>query len=939
MGSAVRVGRWEMGGKAAPVTLADTDGDQLSDRAEIYEHLRNPRIADLPDLGIEVGEISIQLDVRQTFTDQFGRETSTSRSTSTTLERSTASEWSTAMSASFSASLESTVGLEAGISEGTPSAKTSSGVTTNVGAEASFSTTMGGSRASNRAFSSSTELGRTDTATSTVERSVEGGRVRVTLTLNAQTDMAMTVRNLEVSLLQRDATDRSRYVAVATLLPATPALEVTLGPANPSRGPFVFQSDEVFPARVEELMRDPSALFVRVSNFDLVDELGRNFTFASQTVAERSGTIVIDYGDGVEERWSVALASTFDPDSGQAVGLTMEDALRVVGLTPWPGEDPDLESPDAPPADAAEVVDSYGMRTVDFGGPAPLQILTRVRDVQNRVDLADPGRTRTQGAFWALFSDDPGFEPTTDFTGVHFGPGATWTLAYVRDADGDGIYSLEEAGHRSSDQATDTDGDGLSDYLEIRGRDPQTQEQWRVYTDQRFGGYKAYSFPDEVDGDEDGLSDRQEYLLVPYEGGFPEDPFVSTPGHRGALDPRKRDTDDDGIIDGMERRFGGDPRTPDAQRLLDSDRDGLPNAKEQQGWETTVNGQVVTMRSNPEDPDTDNDGLFDYVEFQIGTDPSSDDTDGDGLLDQEEWDGWGRARWARVADDCGLIPNCTFAPPDRALVGSDPTDADTDGDDVSDGLEVSGWVVALYGEAQGRVISSDPLQPDTDGDGWSDGMEQAEGTNPQNADTDDDGLADSLEHTSCDDLGRCRQATRSDRRVRISHTSARMNVDWNNDVDWRWVIQVREPAEGHWLELSSAARYAAGPGAGRGLSVSSCGAFRIQAGYFEHFWSEEGPRFLSTTLVVGDDEDLRVAGTAGEVEWCEGDPAVIPAYRVLHRFGGQGDTGQLPSPLGNSDVVYSIDATRNGASQAGELGLRIELLDGVSPATPPQPAP
>ena len=57
--------------------------------------------------------------------------------------------------------------------------------------------------------------------------------------------------------------------------------------------------------------------------------------------------------------------------------------------------------------------------------------------------------------------------------------------------------------------------------------------------------------------------------------------------------------------------------------------------------------------------DTDNDGLSDTEEEELGTDPEDSDTDGDGLEDKKELE-----------------------------LGTDPNDIDTDGDGVSDGDEV-----------------------------------------------------------------------------------------------------------------------------------------------------------------------------------------------------------------------------------------------------------
>ena len=75
----------------------------------------------------------------------------------------------------------------------------------------------------------------------------------------------------------------------------------------------------------------------------------------------------------------------------------------------------------------------------------------------------------------------------------------------------------------------------------------------------------------------------------------------------------------------------------------------------------------------------------------------SSDADSDGLLDIYE-------------TDTGVY----VSPTDT---GTDPLDADTDGDGLSDGAEVN-------------VYGTDPLDPDSDGDGFSDGDEVIVGADP-----------------------------------------------------------------------------------------------------------------------------------------------------------------------------------------------------------------
>ncbi|MGH7337093.1 MAG: S8 family serine peptidase, partial [Myxococcota bacterium] len=87
--------------------------------------------------------------------------------------------------------------------------------------------------------------------------------------------------------------------------------------------------------------------------------------------------------------------------------------------------------------------------------------------------------------------------------------------------------------------------------------------------------------------------------------------------------------------------------------------------------------------------DRDGDGLTDAAEAALGTDPLDADSDDDGLSDGEEVN----------------------------THGTDPLLPDSDGDGLSDGAELT-------------THATDPLDLDSDGDGWNDGPEVAFGSDP-----------------------------------------------------------------------------------------------------------------------------------------------------------------------------------------------------------------
>ncbi len=135
-------------------------------------------------------------------------------------------------------------------------------------------------------------------------------------------------------------------------------------------------------------------------------------------------------------------------------------------------------------------------------------------------------------------------------------------------------------------------------------------------------------------------------------------------------------------------------------------------------------------------PDSDNDGLKDYLEESGCTDPLDADTDDDGIPDGIE-----------DADHDGIW----------AFNETDPCDSDTDGDGVQDGTE-SGYTLADIGKDTDQSFFqpdedptsiTDPTNEDTDGDGSLDGEEdsdhdgafEAGETDPINSGSRDDKLS------------------------------------------------------------------------------------------------------------------------------------------------------------------------------------------------------
>ena len=323
--------------------------------------------------------------------------------------------------------------------------------------------------------------------------------------------------------------------------------------------------------------------------------------------------------------------------------------------------------------------------------------------------------------------------PDTDGDGIEdgwewvFGSGTATVPQWIDD-----LYNAT-----LSSQLNPTASCGATDPLDAtdRDKDLDTGGQDDLSNYEEFTGVDGFAptNPCEVDTDADGFWDGDEVHISKW---------------NSVTDPNNPDTDSDGLCDGVEHNTGAFapnvaypieanvidgnstwnlyPTGACASQLAwaagdvgsdptkkDTDGDGIWDGVEATGssndWEGDPPVAATGGKGSIHDPnsvDTDGDTLSDDYEIDVlGTDPTHEDTDGDGMPD-----------WFENNYSC-----------------LDPTVNDRLGDPDNDGLynvrEYWGNDVNDDGVADvdldgsGGILRLDPCNPDTDGDGMQDGWE------------------------------------------------------------------------------------------------------------------------------------------------------------------------------------------------------------------------
>ncbi|MFO0602312.1 MAG: MYXO-CTERM sorting domain-containing protein [Polyangiales bacterium] len=327
------------------------------------------------------------------------------------------------------------------------------------------------------------------------------------------------------------------------------------------------------------------------------------------------------------------------------------------------------------------------------------------------------------------FRSPSGTNARTIMNAVDIGPYEGVSTPTPVDTDGDGLTDDVEMRIGTNPMNPDTDGDGLTDGQEV----PNPAAPRNTDGDTLIDAL-------DPDDDGDGIPTRSERP-----GGMNRDTDMDgAPDH---LDP---DDDNDGQPTSTERP-GMMDRNTDGDALPDhldpdDDGDGLPTTEERPGM--MDRDTDMDMRPDHLDPDDDGDTIPTAVERRQDTTAGGDfdrdmrpsyldtDSDGDTVPDREE---------------AGASP---MTPADTDMDGApDYLDLDSDNDCRPDAMEPGAARITRATDPNANCSAPTPVcdttrgvcvtsTADTDMDGVPDDIERRIGTNPMNPDTDGDGIRD-----------------------------------------------------------------------------------------------------------------------------------------------------------------------------------------------------
>ncbi|MFO0751414.1 MAG: hypothetical protein U1F43_37955, partial [Myxococcota bacterium] len=512
------------GAEATNPLQGDTDGDGVWDWDEAATPTRSTVIAELPILRVQPSAgstIGLWLDVVETgasgHSSVRGTELSWGAGSSFVTHNSLESVVETWIDGSVKEGatrgagvdldhLGGQVGIHAALEAGI-------GITSTIASELSLSGTLSTS------FEQIAETTKSDVEEHAI--TVESGRIVISVDIVNVGLVPCKVSDLSVLVAFRDAPFGGLLRPVAALHPKDAGAELVLG--RDEVVPVQLVADDIAGDRVLALMASPSQIVLMPVHYEITTAGDASYTFIEADVRDRTATVDIDFGT-THQSYAVA-AQVYRDANGTPIGRSLSSVLDLAGIA-W-NADP-VADPQGAQAYIYKIGDVstelYSDAAPELGDPLPYPS-----------DLA-PGPRLIRRGWYALVARRSGvFEFADQLEGVRLLPGDRVALMLMEDEDRDGVPAPEEFARGTKDSATDSDGDGLSDWWEMR-----------VGWDVRVAGRPAAHVvpnPASADSDHDTLGDKDELL-------------------RGT-NPWLADSDGDGVSDPQEIEQGRDPLTYD----------------------------------------------------------------------------------------------------------------------------------------------------------------------------------------------------------------------------------------------------------------------------------------------------------------------------------------------------------------------------------------
>ncbi|TNC81928.1 MAG: hypothetical protein C9356_05885 [Oleiphilus sp.] len=423
-------------------------------------------------------------------------------------------------------------------------------------------------------------------------------------------------------------------------------------------------------------------------------------------------------GDGLPDALENGITLHTDSDNDQ-----IDDGFDIDLASPSDSDDNRLDG----------ILDDIALRDTDGdGNPDFVDIDSDDDGIRDTLESdLNPALDGDSDGIIDAFDADATGRPDTNNDGID-------DLVTARDSDGDGVPNYRDL---------DSDNDSLPDVLEAAGADTTPED---AIIDNPSSNQGTLASP--TDTDADGLADYLDIessnalnnLIGPFDIAANSDAATLDTNNNGVVDATT-DTDQDGIVDLVDEsrfRFGSlvDPDQDglDNKDDLDDDNDGIPDIYESSG---TVDTDGDTW-ADTEDLDSDNDGLTDLRES--GAMVTDSDNDGliDGLIDSNT-DGLDDAvdatRRPRNSDsdaradfrDLDADGDDLFDLHEARAPGTSLTGIDDDNDGRVDGTVIwLGRPATLFGAVDSDADGdADYIDPDSDNDGYDDGQEDGDFNN------------------------------------------------------------------------------------------------------------------------------------------------------------------------------------------------------------------